>query len=204
MWYGHNLERYQKIYDRTIEILENRLAHINVASSGNALNVAGDSVDVWYSSRHLTLNNHKPTNFITFSICPDENWEHGDVYIWRLKTLNNNKPLPITITAEYADGVIETSSSNNTNNGWHVVQLATDSTKNMQRIYGVAHISLPETGQLYIDSISLVRKRLNQDTYNTRYKQKIYNRPNNQASILSNAVPQNNAAIALQKIDNAK
>ena len=204
MWYGHNLERYQKIYDRTIEILENRLAHINVASSGNALNVAGDSVDVWYSSRHLTLNNNKPTNFITFSICPDENWEHGDVYIWRLKTLNNNKPLPITITAEYADGVIETSSSNNTNNGWHVVQLATDSTKNMQRIYGVAHISLPETGQLYIDSISLVRKRLNQDTYNTRYKQKIYNRPNNQASILSNAVPQNNAAIALQKIDNAK
>ena len=100
--------------------------------------------------------------------------------------------------------MIETSSSNNTNNGWHVVQLATDSTKNMQRIYGVAHISLPETGQLYIDSISLVRKRLNQDTYNTRYKQKIYNRPNNQASILSNAVPQNNAAIALQKIDNAK
>lgn len=55
-WYGHHLARYMEVYDRTIEILEARVASSDTRlRADQSLTIAGDSVDVWPDSRFFAI-----------------------------------------------------------------------------------------------------------------------------------------------------
>lgn len=178
MWYGHNLELYGEVYDKTIEILEKRLSEIRSTAASAAMAVAGDSVDVWNGAKHLTVAGTSPSEFLTFALDYDENWEPGDVYSWKFKTLNNSGNLTMSVFVDYADGVTEQSYSTTSADGWHTVQLTTDTLREARRIYGVSRLSIPHRGGfMYLDSISLTRNRKNPAAYAQRFRQRKYGEP---------------------------
>lgn len=175
MWYGKELKIYQGIYDKTIEILEERLAEAQASETGAVMALAGDSVDVWNLGRHLSLHSGSPTEFLTFSLLKDDNWEPGDTYSWRFKTINNTGPLPMRLMVDYDDGATEVITGNSMEDGWHSVQLFSDSLRTPVRVYGVSRFDIPADNKvLYIDSITLVRSRVNPLLYSNRVRQRIY------------------------------
>lgn len=172
-WYGRNITRYIDVYDRTIEILEHRLNEMgNRVAAEAAMSASGDTVDVWPFPRHLAINRLSPTNIITFSFNSDENWEAGDVYTWRAHFFNNGSQSEWKIAALYSDGAVETVYNGFNGDGWREITLRSDSNRTLSRVTGYLLARLPENGAITIDSIGLVRKRLENEHYSERYRQR--------------------------------
>lgn len=178
-WYGRNLDEYMEMYDRTIEILEQRLAETGNRVAAEAMSIAGDSVDVWAYSRYLTFSDLSPSRFVTFGLATDENWERGDSYTWRGKFFNNGNDGYWTIVAEYTDGSMESVRNPLRADGWQEIKFVTDSSRTARRVYGMLYGVGRDATTLRIDSIELVRKRLNRETYGSRYRQRLIPRYSN-------------------------
>lgn len=173
VWYGRNITRYMDVYDRTIEILEHRLNEMgNRVAAEAAMSASGDSVDVWPYARYLAVSPLSPTNIITFGFGADENWQAGDVYTWRAKFFNNGAESEWKLAAAYDDGAVETVYTTNTGDGWREITLRADSSRTLVHVAGYLLADLPPNGTLRLDSIALVRKRLNPARYTERYRQR--------------------------------
>lgn len=176
MWYGHHIDVYDEVYEKTEKILQKRLDESSaVLSAQSALNVSGDSVDVWSRSRRMAIGATSPSEIITFNINADANTKMGDSYTWRGKFFNSTEPVRWGITANYADGTKETLMSRASGEGWHQLAFISDSAKTLTDISGYMIFNRPaKRGDIFIDSIQLVRNRLNPRTYMQRYRQRTY------------------------------
>ena len=167
-WYGYNMERFIDVYDRTIEILNQRndeareragAAAQSLTADGSSMALEGDSVDVWNDLRFLPFSVDLPANTMPFLLKYDPNWEKGDIYTLRLKSIQNLRPIRFTAAIDYSDGSKETYTSTITGDGWHELTFALDSIKNPREIFGAINY-IPRPGETaYIDSISLIRTR---------------------------------------------
>lgn len=165
-WYGRNIEEYIAVYDRVIEILDEDIMRLGSSIGDKTMvSLEGDSVDAWQGYRSYSFNNKMASQYISFSLPKDHNWEKGDYYIWRMKLINNISPLKWSLIADYSDGSSDYIASSLSNEGWNEISLISDSTKTLNRIYGYIHVDTKENEIIYIDSISLSRMRLNQDIY---------------------------------------
>lgn len=171
-WYGRNITRYMDVYDRTIEILEQRLIESgNRVAAEAALSIAGDSVDVWPYARFLAINDRVPTHTVTFAYGRDENWERGDMYVWRAKFFNggSDNASRWTIAAEYADGTVEYITQAVGGDGWRELAFYTDSLRDATHLYGLLEAANRPGTTLALDSIEMVRKRVDRENYSRRY-----------------------------------
>ncbi|MEZ3520451.1 MAG: DUF4296 domain-containing protein [Muribaculaceae bacterium] len=176
-WYGHHITEYMALYDRTIEILENRLSETgNRIAAENAISMAGDSVDVWPGARYITLADRMPSKIMTFSLPADPNWERGDSYTLRAKFFNHQDNSVWGLAADYGDSIAvrrtEYVAATFSGDGWREVAIYSDSTEMPVRVYGYVNISTRGATEVRLDSVELVRKRLNPRTYNQRYRQR--------------------------------
>lgn len=169
VWYGHHIEDYIKVHDRVVEILEKDIAE--AAASNAAFGVEGDSVDTWQWSRHYELTGLSPRRVISFNLPKDANWQKGDIYAWSIKLINNRSQLKWGMSAEYPDGKVEYCYSDINGEGWNKLQYISDSTQVPVRIAGYLMNVNDKGGNLYIDSISLIRDRLKPGIYHQRYRQ---------------------------------
>ncbi len=169
VWYGHNIEKYVEVYDRVIEIIDDEIKHIDLDKKEN-VNVAidGDSIDCWQWVRYYNINKYSATQYITFNLKKDQYWKNGDYYIWRTKLINSISPVKYGIVADYADGTSEYNNIVTRNNGWTEISLISDSTKKLNRVYGYIYMTPVDNEQIYIDSISLVRMRVDKNIYQKR------------------------------------
>ena len=175
-WYGRNIKYYMEVYDKTIEILEHRLIETgNRIAADNALSIAGDSVDVWPNARFISINDRLPSRMITFSFGRDPNWEKGYDYVWRAKFFNVDERMEWLMGVEYSDGAVEWRNESPDADGWKEITLQTDSLRHPTRLFGYLSAINRRGTELRIDSISLVRKRLNPDSYNSPYTYSIPN-----------------------------
>lgn len=179
-WYGRHIDVYMEVYDATIELLEHRLLETgNSIAAENALSIAGDSVDVWPNSRYVSITDRLPSKLISFNFGRDYNWQKGDSYTWRAKFFNSVDNSEWLMGVEYADGGAEWCTSSATGVGWKDISFQTDSSRQATRIFGYLS-AVNEPGRpMRVDSISLVRRRLNRDTYKRSYaiSLKNYNEP---------------------------
>lgn len=171
-WYGRNIEEYIAVYDRVIEIINDNITQLG-SSIGEKVTVSleGDSIDTWQGIRHYCFNENSPSHFISFSLPKDHYWEKGDIYIWNVKLINNISPMKWGIAADYTDGSSEYITSTTYNDGWNELTFVSDSTKSMNRVYGYINIVPKESEQTYLDSISLMRIRIDNKLYPQRSKQ---------------------------------
>ena len=175
VWYGHNIEEYMKVCDRAVEILEARAETIPDDPLGqNRLLVAGDSAQVWPLSSFYHFTSSTPTSYITFRLTPDDNWERGDEYTLAFKLINMRTPVHSTIATDYADGRTEFNTTVQTEDGWARMTLKLDTARTAQAVYGFLEFDIADGEHLYIDSISLVRTRINPGIYRSRGRQRIF------------------------------
>lgn len=174
VWYGHNMDKYIEVLDAEIALLEKR--DRAAGSMAASMSVAGDSVDLWPGSRYLVLSDRYPTMAVPFKITIDDNCEPGDQYTWRVKVIDNERStINWTIAASYADSTMEILSMNTAQSGWNEATFLTDSTRILTSLRGQFVPTLQEGSKVVcVDSIQLVRKRVDATKYPQRYRQRSY------------------------------
>lgn len=178
MWYGQHFDQYMKVNDQTVAILEKRDKDLGAAIVQSNATFYGDSVDVWPYTRYAVAGRRMPSRHITLDIAADENWEKGDVYIWRAKlTDDNSRSVRWNMLAHYSDSTFDYLNATTSIRGWNEVTFATDTTKTLTALTGYFEPLANHTAKdnenkadkdVWIDSISLVRKRYNPDAYMQR------------------------------------
>ncbi|MBO4944082.1 MAG: DUF4296 domain-containing protein [Muribaculaceae bacterium] len=165
-WYGYHIDKYMDVYERVVDILQTRLDKAQELAGASAEGVTeistsfeGDSVDVWPGIRWRRFASTMPGDILSFNLENAGNWERGDVYTLRAKTIANKGPFTCTFAVSYVDGKIEYVSRQMQGDGWHEMPVALDSARTAQRIYGVITYTPARKESAYIDSISLMRVR---------------------------------------------
>ncbi len=176
MWYGAHLDKFMDVYDRSTEIIEKKIEENGaVLASQSALSVSGDSVDVWSSSRQILFTPLSSSCSVSFHYDADANWERGDSYTWRAKFIGNSGNASWLFVASYSDGATEVLSTNFNDSGWQEMNFITDSTRTVKSLYGLLQVE-PRNNAIYLDSVEMIRKRVNPEKYTQRYRQKLYER----------------------------
>lgn len=170
-WYSHNIASYIELYDKTIEILERRIADTGNRIAAENISLEGDSVDVWSSARTISLGRRSPSRYITFSLEKDDNWEPGDYYTWRGKFINNPGATSWVIAADYSDGTIEYINTVFSGEGWQELNFVADSTRTLDRLYGYLKANPKGETTQWVDSLMLIRNRLTPERYRKHYNQ---------------------------------
>ena len=165
MWYGHHIDQYIEMYDRVAEILKERMDAIDEDMVDVAKSVVGDSADAWNSVRTRVFDMRYPENYLTFVIDRDDTWNSGDVYEWKFKLFNTREQLDWTMAVDYENGLVETVTGESSGEGWQTLTLPLDSTRSAVRVYGFAALPLAPRDHVYLDSISLVRTRVERAGY---------------------------------------
>lgn len=173
VWYAHNIGKYIEVYDRTLEILQDRSQNVGSMLVQAAVSMAGDSVDIWPASRHLVLTSRLPSKRVGFDLPYDENWERGDMYSFRAKVIDGEgSAFDWMFVANYADSTVELYETSSTTgvNGWNESTFVTDSTKQLTRLRGYFTPKNDGRPVYWLDSISLLRKRVDPSRYQMRYQ----------------------------------
>lgn len=173
VWYGHHLEEYMEIYDEVIARLQEE-ANATLENKKSVMTI--DSTDVWIAPQRIRINNNIPSNSLVFDFDQDDTWKKGDNYQLSAKILNisQNKKniLKAAIMAEYDDSTHEYRTSSQSSEGWFRMRFVTDSTKMPIKISGYILFESDEKETMFLDSISLIRTRLNKSLYNRNGHQK--------------------------------
>lgn len=171
MYYGRNLDKYVEVHDRIIAILEERMSHADAAMARAGASQAGDSVNTWPGAPQMVISRRSPSQTLMFSLTPDDNWQKGDYYQWSIKTLNMRMPSQWTLAVDYPGGITECINGQFQGEGLNQLKLYTDSTRIPSRVYG-SLITNPAEGEvIYLDSITLTRKRVDRENYRMRHRQ---------------------------------
>lgn len=178
VWYARHIDVYNEVYEHTIEILEDRQQALgNLIAAQAAISFSGDSVDIWTGSRHVEITPRSPSQGLRFDLPTDSTLRPGDSYTWRIKLLNHEPNISIqwNTVAEYTDGSMEVYSTSTGSRTWHEVSFVTDSTLTLSSLRSSAIVKGPAT-EFYLDSITLVRKRLSPGSYGFHAHQRKYHR----------------------------
>lgn len=169
-WYGRNISYYMEVYDKAVELLEHRLIETgNRIAAAEAVSVAGDSVDVWPGAKYISIDRRKPSRTVSFSFSRDNNWEPGDRYIWRAKVFNPGENSRWLIGAEYTDGTVEYTDAAVRADGWNELFFQTNRDLRAKRLFGYLTGSVTAEAPLRLDSIEMVRKRIDSLNYRRAY-----------------------------------
>lgn len=177
-WYGHNLNKYMDVYNRTIEILENRIAEAERAGGKSdrapmRVSVDGDSVDIWQGAATRRNSALLPSEYLSFHYSTDKNWERGDRYTINVKPVGTHSPVTLNLAVEYNDGTTEYVSASESGEGMKHLVLVLDSAKVASSVYGSIHYSPFGDEISYLDSISIVRTRGRNDNVRARAGQQL-------------------------------
>lgn len=168
VWYGHNISEFVKVCDAAIALLENRLEEIPMDAVTTSVRVAGDSAQVWSLPTYYRITDRVPSRYLSFSLESDDEWKPGDCYDLDLKITPGASPVRTTLVVDYADGLTQYINASSGSAGWLRNHLQIDSTMTPTRVYGFINFD-PAAGEIiYLDSISLMRTRLNRNTYYRR------------------------------------
>ncbi|MCX4258956.1 MAG: DUF4296 domain-containing protein [Muribaculaceae bacterium] len=172
-YYGRHIGEYMDIYNEVITRLEEEVDRSEaIGNQSIHLTIVGDSANAWPLSRRIVLNSMSPAKVVAFSLNRDDNWENGDLYTWNAKIINARSSIKWHIGAEYTDGALEWNFvESNEGNDAVSLSLQTDSTKSVDHVFGYAVTSPMDDEIIYLDSISLMRERLNPLSYPRRNRQ---------------------------------
>lgn len=173
-YYGHNINKYVEIHGEVIERLENEQKIIGRAAAGES-HIGGDSVNVWGHLSRYAVSGGSPVEYLTFSQSADENWEKGDNYTLQFKIFNRMSPVDYSMFIDYDDGSTDIIKSQADRDGWNRLTISADTARTATNVYGYIHISPQEGETIYLDSLSLVRKRFDNNIYRRRYNQNRFN-----------------------------
>lgn len=165
-WYGKNVDLYQELYAKVERELDHKMKEV----SKNLVNKdVGDQNELWTFPTHAAIGSDGMAGALTFSI-PTLGITPGDVVVWRMHPVQGN--VEVLLGAEYQDGENLYLVSNMYASNTAEVILNTDSTRKVERLYGILRpIGLESRMERFlVDSISLkVRSADGETYYRTRH-----------------------------------
>lgn len=176
-WYGHNIQVYMEMCKRTEEILQARIDEAEQAGGKSdraprRVSLDGDSVNLWTGVVSRRNSRELVSDFISFNISTDKNWERGDRYTLSVKGLNTHRAVTLNMAVDYNDGTTEYRWFTGPAEGMNRLLLVLDSAKVATSLYGTIHYAPSPKEVSYLDSITLVRTRGRNDNVRAREGQK--------------------------------
>lgn len=171
-WYGHHMDEYMKVYTEVIDILQQEIDNTDAVAARIQLSAVGDSADTWSFSPRYILNSHSPVPELSVYLTPDENWENGDNYTLNFRVMNSTMPFKSVLGVEYEGGQVEWVENEVPENGKYSFLFVSDSTKNIKSVYSSILVSPSIHETVFIDSLSLIRTRVDRNIYGRRHSQK--------------------------------
>ena len=176
VWYGHNVAKYLKVYDKVIARLGDEEMNIKkidkpqksiVARVKRTYPSTGDSADVWENEREWIFMPQYGTNIMRFDLASKMDDKNGDRYRFVLRLRNSLSSVKAYIGADYYDGSTSFVYRGSLSEGENSLELQGDSTKRVRRVYGYI-MSRPSAGEMaFVDSVMLLRTRLDKSVYSS-------------------------------------
>ena len=165
-WYGRNMDDYSELFEKVDkEIIKRRKSYTEIP--GEKIK---ESDNLWPYVSHVLISPLSGDEALNFNLFQPE-LEKGD----RVKFsfyLPNSATIKGVLGVEYTDGSGESSVSNFSKNNFKV-ELQTDSSKTVSKIFGSMQLKDSKNLPLYIDSISIKSEPIDTLEYrNTRRNQK--------------------------------
>lgn len=170
-YYGRHLDEYVEMHDEIIERLEKETNSIKRTNNSDS-HIGGDSVNVWSEYPRYVFSGNSADQFLKFNLSRDENWQQGDNYTWQFKVFNMPSKSNYGLYVDYEDGTTDIINSTIDKDGWNRIIINMDTARTPVSIYGFTEFKLKPEEKVFIDSLSLVRKRFDEQTYRRRYNTK--------------------------------
>ena len=138
--------------------------------------VKNDTVDLWQGRRTYTLTSGAKRGFITFDLPPDANKRSGDRYQLGYKLYRGASEFKVSLSVDYTDGSTAQIARGTNSDGWVTIDLQTDTARKVRRIYGYVSYDVKRGHVAYVDSLSLMRTRMNASNYGLFHGQRKYER----------------------------
>lgn len=172
-WYGHNIQKYMEMSRRTEDMLQARIDEAERAGgraekAPRRTSLDGDSVNIWTGLVSRRNSRELVSDFISFNISTDKNWERGDRYTLSVKGLNTHRMVTLNMAVDYNDGTTEYRWFTGSAEGMNRLLLVLDSAKVASTLYGTIHYAPAQDEVSYLDSITLVRTRGRNDNVRAR------------------------------------
>lgn len=162
-WYGRNMDEYYELFDKVDkEIAKRQKQYTELPDKTQK-----GTDNLWGYGEHIVISPLSGYESFNFNIIHPE-IEKGEIVKLSFY-LPNSENLKGTLGVEYNDGFGETVSSNFSKNK-STMELYTDSTKTVSRIFGTMALKEKNKLPLYIDSISITGEPI--DTLNYRNKRR--------------------------------
>lgn len=178
VWYGKNLGDYMEVYEKVADKLEAELNEDRAKGNMSPVFAEGDSIDIWNGAPSYRIDYRLPVDNIVFNIENDANSKLGDNYTIQYKMLNKRDggmKVKSALFVRYDDGLVEYRTTETGAEGWTRLKIASDSTKNIERIYGYLAFHPSQGEVVFLDSVGLVRTRmLTQNYYDRGNLRRIY------------------------------
>ena len=174
VWYGHNVRNYIKVYDGIIARLEDEEYYLNNADNPHKSNArrvkkkypsSGDSADIWNKEHSWILLPQYRNNIIRFNIDAKSDNKKGDCYTFIYRMRNMISGVKVFMAVDYYDGTTSFAYRTSPIEGECRLSVQSDSTKSVKRLYGYLSTKPSIREAVFIDSIMMLRTRLDSATY---------------------------------------
>lgn len=173
-WYGHNLDKYTKLYERVENVLARKEKKL-MASSAGEKEGKESGTQLWPYSAMAFISPLGNSDAIQFSI-PVNDLPKGERLKWKMR-LSKTAPVQMTLGVDYADGATSYISQRYSGNTRLELQLQGDSTRTITRLYGYLRVDRRSVLPVWADSIQLTHLPLAKETYASFTMQKLYDGP---------------------------
>jgi hypothetical protein len=136
----------------------------------------GDTADLWQGKRSYMLTQGAQQGFITFDFPYDSNNKPGDRYQLAYKLYPGGNKFKVCLNVDYTDGSTSQMSRSTNSDGWVAIDLQSDTSRQVRRIYGYISYDVKRGHISYVDSLSLMRTRKNPKYYNSIHAQRLLER----------------------------
>lgn len=135
-----------------------------------------DSVDLWQGRRSYTLAQGARRGFITFDLTPGAHKQAGDRYQLAYKLLRGGNDFKVCVSVDYTDGATSQITRGTNSDGWVVIDVQSDSTRQVRRVYGYVSYDIKRGHTAFVDSLTLMRTRLSASNYGFFHAQRLLER----------------------------
>ena len=139
-------------------------------------NTAGDTIDLWRGKRYHMLTQGAKRGFITFDVQPDADYKPGDRYQLAYFLTRGNNEFKVSLNVDYTDGATSQIARGTNSDGWVIIDVQSDTARHVRRIYGYVSYDMKRGQTAYVDSLMLLRSRLNKTNYGFINAQRLYER----------------------------
>ena len=193
VWYAHNMEDYNKALDKAVGKLKHRYDKLNknhddteqeltmggavqgepshdarpkpMPRSQRQASFNGDTTDLWKGQRFYTLTQGSKRGFITFDVFPGNDSQPGDRFQLAYLLKRGNNEFKVCMSIDYTDGATSQITRSTNSDGWVAIDLQSDTARQVRRIYGYVSYDIKRGHSAYVDSLSLIRSRMDKSNY---------------------------------------